>query len=139
MSEATPDVQPAAPQGPRKRAPRKPSPSARDRINRIRVGVNEDERLELIRRADLAGLSLSGYCRAAALGYPVINRFDQAAIRELAKVAGDMGRLGGLMKLWLSERRGEGASVADVNRALRDLGELREQARSLMAKAAIRT
>lgn len=138
MSEATPDGEPEALQGPRKRAPRKASPKARDRVNRIRVGVNEEERLELIRRADIAGLSLSGYCRAASLAYPVINRFDHGAVRELSKVAGDMGRIGGLLKLWLAERRGEGASVADVNRHLRELGELQQRARAVLDTVALK-
>lgn len=113
---------------------RKRDPDARDRIRRMLVGVNDAERVELQRRADLTGQSLSAYLRNAGLGRPMASRVDQLAIRELAKVSGDMGRLGGLMKLWLSEHLGNDKSQADVRRCLRDLGELRELARQLMGK-----
>lgn len=52
--------------------------------------------------------------------------YDQEAIRALMKVCGDQGRLGGLLKLWLVDRAGEGAEVADVRELLYRLGEVTE-------------
>jgi len=36
------------------------------------------------------------------LGFQVKGVLDQQAVMELAKVNGDLGRLGGLLKLWLT-------------------------------------
>jgi hypothetical protein len=41
-----------------------------------------------------------------------------------SKVNGDQGRLGGLLKLWLVERAGQGAPEIEVRRLLDRLGEL---------------
>ena len=46
---------------------------------------------------------------------------DHAAIDSLIRVAGDQGRLGGLLKLWLAERPGEGASEIEVAALLDEL------------------
>ena len=35
---------------------------------------------------------------------PIRSTVDQAAILELAKINGDLGRLGGLLKMWLTNR-----------------------------------
>ncbi len=49
---------------------------------------------------------------------------DHAAVGELVKVAGDQGRLGGLLKLWLVDRPGKGAPEIEVRRLLERLGDL---------------
>ncbi len=46
---------------------------------------------------------------------------DTQAISNLLKALADLGRLGGLLKLWLSERPGQGASTVDVRRLLRQI------------------
>lgn len=106
----------------------------RDRVKRIKVAVSPSERAEIERRAELANLSVSGYLRAAGLNQPIRSALDYQAVLELAQVAGDLGRLGGLLKLWLAEQRGKGASVADVNRVLRETRELQDQMRTLMGR-----
>lgn len=106
----------------------------RDRVKRIKVAVSPTERAEIERRAELANLSVSGYLRAAGLNQPIRSVLDYQAVLELAQVAGDLGRLGGLLKLWLAEQRGKGASVADVNRVLRETRELQDQMRTLMGR-----
>ena len=35
---------------------------------------------------------------------PIRSTVDQEAILELAKINGDLGRLGGLLKMWLTNR-----------------------------------
>ena len=47
-------------------------------------------------------MSDSGYLRALGLNMPIKSTLDQEAILELAKINGDLGHLGGLLKMWLS-------------------------------------
>lgn len=96
----------------------------RDRINHLQVVVDAHERAEIKRRADAAGLSVSGYLRAVALNHRISAVLDHAAVGDLVKVAGDQGRLGGLLKLWLVDRPGKGAPEIEVRRLLERLGEL---------------
>jgi len=46
-----------------------------------------------------AGLSVSAYLRAAGLHHPIRSVLDHQAVCDLAKVNGDQGQLGGLLKL----------------------------------------
>jgi len=43
-----------------------------------------------------------------------------AAVADLARVNGDLGRIAGLLKHWLAEKRGEGVSVIDAQSAIFD-------------------
>lgn len=106
----------------------------RDRQRPLRVLVSDDERAEIERRAGIAGLSISAFLRAAGLHEPIRSALDYEAVLELARVSADMGRLGGLIKLWLAEQRGKGASVIDVNRALRETREIQDRIRHLMGR-----
>jgi hypothetical protein len=97
---------------------------ARDRINHLQVVVNNLEREEIRKRAGAAGLSVSAYLRSCALHHRTTSVLDHRAVNDLVKVAGDQGRLGGLLKLWLLERPGRGASESEVRQLLNRLGEL---------------
>lgn len=102
-----------------------PEHEVRDRLRPLRVVVSQSERQEIERRAAAASLSVSAYLRAAGMGAT----FRSAAssheqVAALAKVNADQGRLGGLLKLWLSERPGQGATVRDVRALLDRLGEV---------------
>jgi hypothetical protein len=41
--------------------------------------------------------------RLVRQGYRVTSIFDYLQVQELAKINGDLGRLGGLLKLWLTD------------------------------------
>lgn len=86
--------------------------------------VSPAERAAIEQRARTAGLSVSAYLRTAGLGQVTRSVLDHDAVRELVKVAGDQGRLGGLLKLWLVERPGQGVPEIEVRRLLDRLGEL---------------
>ena len=90
----------------------------------MKVFVTDDERARIEERAKAAGLSVSAYLRTAGLGHPIKSVLDYAAVMDLAKVNGDQGRLGGLLKLWLVDRPGRGASEIEVRRLLERIGEL---------------
>ena len=97
---------------------------ARDRINHLQVVVNGDERRRIQERAQDAGLSVSAYLRAVGLGKAIRPAADHAAVLALAKINGDQGRLGGLLKLWLVDRPGRGASESEVRQLLDRISEL---------------
>ena len=76
----------------------------------IKVYCLPEER-ELIESLSVqAGLSISTYLREVGQGYRIQGITDVEQVRELVRVNGDLGRLGGLLKLWLSND----AKVANV-------------------------
>ncbi len=72
------------------------------RTHHLRVPVfqNEKENIEAIARQ--AGLSVAAFLRDAGQGYEITGVTDYEQVRELARINGDLGRLGGLLKLWLT-------------------------------------
>ena len=99
----------------------------RSRVLPMKVFVTDAERARIEERAKIAGLSVSAYLRAAGLNQPIRSVLDHDAVRDLAKVNGDQGRLGGLLKLWLIERAGQGAPAIEVRRLLDRIGEIQAQ------------
>jgi hypothetical protein len=95
----------------------------RDRDRPLKVTVTPAEKLEIGAKAKEAGLSVASYLRACALGRQVHSVLDLRAVNDLVKVAGDQGRLGGLLKLWLVDQPGRGAPEIEVRRLLDKIGE----------------
>ena len=100
----------------------------------FRWSVDADERTEIKRRAAASGLSVSAYLRAVALGRQISPVLDHQAVGELVKVAGDQGRLGGLLKLWLVDQPGRGAPEIEVRRLLDRLGDLQGTLADIVAR-----
>ena len=69
----------------------------------MRVPVLPDEEAEIKRLAASVGLSVATYLRNVGLGYQVPGILDNKRVEELARINGDLGRLGGLLKLWLTD------------------------------------
>jgi hypothetical protein len=111
-----------------------PIREVRDRNRTLRVVVSDTERAGIERRAGVAGMSVSAFLRATGLNHPIRSTLDYQAVRELAQVAGDLGRFGGLLKLWLAEKRGQGAKPIDVDRLLKDTRSLQDQIRQIMGR-----
>ncbi|WP_426737572.1 plasmid mobilization protein, partial [Pseudomonas aeruginosa] len=78
-------------------------------------------------------LSRSAYLRAVGLNRPVGARADLEAVRELVKLNGDLGRVAGLLKLWLVEKRGQGARPIDIESVMIEFRELQAQIREKMS------
>ena len=97
--------------------------------------VTPDERAEIAARAEQAGLSLSAYMRAAGLNHPVRSVLDLKAVADLGRVNGDLGRVAGLLKLWLAEKRGQGASPVDVEALMKDLWAHQAEMHRIMGRA----
>lgn len=105
----------------------------RPRGQRIEVWVNNDEKAELADRAAQSGLSLSAYMKAAGLNAPIRARVDLSAVADLVRVNGDLGRVAGLLKLWLAEKRGQGARPVDVEQMMIEFRELQAGIREKMS------
>jgi hypothetical protein len=96
---------------------------ARSRVLPMKVFVTDDERARIEQRAAAAGLSVSAFLRAAGLHEPIRSMLDHDAVIALARVNADQGRLGGLLKLWLSREPGQGVPGTDIRQLLDRIGE----------------
>ncbi|WP_260292380.1 conjugal transfer transcriptional regulator TraJ [Sedimenticola hydrogenitrophicus] len=74
----------------------------RKRRQHLRVPVFPDEKETIERQAKQSGLSVARYLREVGQGYQIKGIVDYEQVRELARINGDLGRLGGLLKLWLT-------------------------------------
>ncbi|HAU2164152.1 TPA: conjugal transfer transcriptional regulator TraJ, partial [Legionella pneumophila] len=59
--------------------------------------------IQIKSNAATAGLSIAEYLRRISLGYQIQSSVDKDYVLQLAKINGDLGRLGGLLKLWLTQ------------------------------------
>ncbi|WP_279147209.1 conjugal transfer transcriptional regulator TraJ [Photobacterium carnosum] len=79
--------------------------NAKTRKNSPRLTVyclsEEKELIEV--NAARAGKSASAFLLAIGQGYEVAGVVDAEQVREMARINGDLGRLGGLLKLWLTD------------------------------------
>ncbi len=107
---------------------------ARRRGKPIEVWVNDEEKAQIAERAKQTGLSRSGYLRAVGMNYPIRSVVDLAAVADLAKVNGDLGRVAGLLKLWLADKHGQGARAVDVEAMMGGFRELQGEVRAIMSK-----
>ncbi|MNF28512.1 hypothetical protein D3C76_1019930 [compost metagenome] len=110
------------------------SRGTRPRRERVEVWVNVDEKAELAGKAAQAGLSMAAYLRAVGLNHPISARADLEAVRELVKVNGDLGRVAGLLKFWLAEKRGQGEKPIDVEAMMKSFRLLQAQILDLMSR-----
>jgi|CXWL01.1.fsa_nt_gi hypothetical protein len=68
----------------------------------IKVFCNPVERQAIIDKAGQCGLSVSNFLRTVGLGLGVVSVIDHHKVDELVRINGDLGRLGGLLKMWLN-------------------------------------
>lgn len=103
----------------------------RPRGHRIDVWVTAEEKKAIeYNAANCRSRSMSEYLRDLGQGFEPKSRFDQDAIKELMALKADQGRLGGLLKLWLSERTGEGVRASNVRDVLNQI----EASQQLLAR-----
>ena len=104
------------------------------RRHAIKIYVSRDEHDRLLQRASGCDLSLSAYLRMVGTGYQPKSTMDAQAILSLVKINADQGRLGGLLKLWLSEKPGAGASAFDVRQLLRKIEASQAELRAMVKR-----
>src|SRR5690606_41566756 len=69
----------------------------------IKVYCLPAERELIEANAKKAGVSVARFLREVGQGYQVTGVVDYQHVRELVRINGDLGRLGGLLKLWLTD------------------------------------
>ena len=68
----------------------------------IKVWVTPEEKDAIRAKAGAHSLSASSYLRRLGLAMPLQSTIDQRAILDLVKINADLGRFGGLIKMWLT-------------------------------------
>lgn len=106
----------------------------RPRNEYIKVFITPEEKAQIVSMAASTGLSQSSYLRAVGLNTPIRSVVDLQAVADLAKVNGDLGRVAGLLKLWLAEKRGQGAKPIDVESMMVEFRALQSEARAIMSR-----
>ena len=97
--------------------------------------LTPEEYEKIMESADRTGLSLSTFAKRVCLGLPVPSLENQQARRELLKVNADLGRLGGLFKLCLSEKnRPLVALHQEVRRVLWEIEARQRELKAAIAK-----
>lgn len=69
----------------------------------LKVYCLPSERDQITANAQAVGLTVSTYLLRVGAGYEIKSTLDSQLVAELAKVNADLGRLGGLLKLWLTD------------------------------------
>jgi hypothetical protein len=75
-----------------------------DRIT-LKAYLTPEEYLQVKTQAKNCGVSISDYAKRLLCGLPIKTSIDHDRVLELLKASADLGRLGGLLKLGLSEGR----------------------------------
>jgi len=106
---------------------------SRRRKHHLRVPVFLEEKVEIEANAKKAGISIARYLREVGRGYQIKGIMDYEHVRELVRVNGDLGRLGGLLKLWLSnDKRTANFSKATIEALLGRIGANQEEMSNIM-------
>ena len=101
----------------------------------IKVYCFPEEKQTIEQHARSTGLSKSSYLLRVGMGYPIRSIVDHHQVEELVKINGDLGRLGGLLKLWLSnEKTIGGIDARTVRETLKKIDQTQDQMLALMQK-----
>ncbi|HAT3955926.1 conjugal transfer transcriptional regulator TraJ [Aeromonas salmonicida subsp. achromogenes] len=101
----------------------------------IKVYCLPEEKAQIQANAAAAGLSVAAYLRKVGMGYEVDAWVDIEQVKELSRVNGDLGRLGGLLKMWLSnDARTQNFSPALINTLLTKIESTQEELRAVMTQ-----
>jgi len=75
---------------------------ARRKHSPIKVHCLPEEKSKIESRAKSCSMSVSHFLRDRGMGYRPKSTLDVDAVMEMSKVNADQGRLGGLLKMWLT-------------------------------------
>ena len=105
----------------------------------IKVYCLPEEKAQITENAKAAGLSLSTFLLRVGAGFEVRTVLDYQRIEELARVNGDLGRLGGLLKLWLTnDERLREVRAEELRTLLNKIERNQEAMRTIMQKVLAR-
>ena len=113
----------------------KRDPKNRKDYQPIKVYCFPEERETIEQQARSTGLSKSSYLLRVGMGYPIRSIVDHHHVEELVKINGDLGRLGGLLKLWLSKEQSvAGIEARTVRETLRKIDATQDEMVNLMSR-----
>ncbi len=98
------------------------------RLPPFSIRLSVDERAEIVRRADTAGLSIGGYWKSAVFDRPPPRKSRRPHVDhvELAKLLGQLGRVGNNLNQLARTLNTEGSvEIPELTQALNDLTEMR--------------
>jgi hypothetical protein len=85
--------------------------------------------------ARAAGMSAARFLREVGQGHRIRGIMDYEKVRELVAINGDLGRLGGLLKLWLSnDARTAKFGESTIRALLARIEKTQDQMRDVMHK-----
>ena len=98
----------------------------------IKVWVTTAEKAAIAEKAAAHSMSISRYLRALGLALPIQSTVDQRAMLDLLKINADLGRLGGVVKMWLTSNASSQSACAQVtqiklDRTLNEIGALQKK------------
>ena len=108
--------------------------SSRKTVPRIRVPVYPAEYETIKQNARAAGMKTAPYLRALGLGFQIRGVLDQDLVRQLAKINADQGRLGGLLKLWLTNTERVGGHLDSIDSLMLQLHDTQMALLKLVSK-----
>ncbi len=110
-------------------------PKNRKDYQPIKVYCFPNERQTIEQQARSTGLSKSSYLLRVGMGYPIRSIVDNHQVEELVRINGDLGRLGGLLKLWLSNGKpAPGIDARTIRETLKKIDRTQDQMLVLMQK-----
>lgn len=99
----------------------------------IKVYCLPEEKAKIQENAEASGLSVASFIRKVAMGYQVESIVDIKQVIELSRVNADLGRLGGLLKLWLAnDPRTVDFSPKLIKALLAKIESTRQELRTIM-------
>lgn len=87
----------------------------------LKAYVTEQEYRQIVDLSSRCGLSVSELARRVLLGQRVDSKVDKKAFLEMLGVKADLGRLGGLLKLWLSDKSKVVGCTSEVRKVLHQI------------------
>ena len=110
-----------------------PAPAAARKARHLRVPVLPAEEAQIKRLAAAAGLPVAAYLRRVGLGYRLPGILDHRRVEELARINGDLGRLGGLLKLWLTnDERTAAFGESTIRAVLAKIADTQDEMHAVM-------
>jgi hypothetical protein len=105
----------------------------------VKVYVTPEEKARIAANAAACGRSVSAYARVLAAGYEPKPRVDLSGMAEVFKLHADLGRLGGLMKMLLTNDErlndmGRDMAAVTIDGVLVDIRATMANLRALVAE-----
>lgn len=101
------------------------------------VRMTPEEAAEIESKASAFGVSVPQYLRDCAMDRPLRSKVEYLAVQALARANADQGRLGGILKKWLTGDWKEAHGYnQDIKRLLADIEQTQKTLRAAARKVA---